>query len=43
MNTELGIHSIIRPRKPDYEHGEPHKVFENQLKQDFRVAAVNQK
>jgi len=43
MNTELGLHSIVRPKKPDFEYGEPHKVFENQLKQDFTADAVNQK
>ena len=43
MNTELGLRSVVRPKKPDYEHGKPHKVFENRLKQDFTAAAVNQK
>ena len=32
MNTELGLRSIVRPKKPGYEHGKPHKVFENKLK-----------
>ena len=31
MNTELGLHSIVRPKKPGYEQGKPHKVFENKL------------
>ena len=31
MNTELGLRSIVRPKKPGYEHGKPHKVFENKL------------
>ncbi len=43
MNTELGLHSIVRPKKPNYEHGKPHKVFENKLKQDFTADKVNQK
>jgi len=43
MNTELGLHSIVRPKKPDYERGKPHKVFENRLKQDFTADAVNQR
>lgn len=43
INTELGLHSIVRPKKPDYEHGKPHKVFENRLKQDFSADTVNQK
>ncbi len=29
MKTELVLHSIVRPKKPDYEHRKPHKVFEN--------------
>ncbi len=43
MNTELGLRSIVRPRKPDYEHAKPHKVFENKIKQDFTADTVNQK
>lgn len=43
MNTELGLRSIVRPRKPGYEHGEQHKIFENKLKQDFHAAEINQK
>lgn len=43
MNTELGLHSVVRPKKPDYKHGKPHKVFENKLKQDFTADKVNQK
>ena len=43
MNTELGLRSVVRPKKPDYEYGRPHKVFENKLKQDFTADAVNQK
>ena len=43
MNTELGLRSIVRPKKPGYEHGKPHKVFENKLKQDFTANKVNQK
>ena len=26
MNSILGLKSIVRPKKPDYEHGKPHKV-----------------
>ena len=29
MNAELGLRSIVRPQKTDYEQGKPHKVFEN--------------
>ena len=43
MNTELGLHSIVRPKKPRYEHGKPHKVFENRLKQNFHADGINQK
>ena len=43
MNTELGLHSIVRPKKPRYEHGKPHKVFENKLKQDFTADEINRK
>ena len=43
MNAELGLRSIVRPKKPDYVHGKPHKVFENKLNQDFTADMVNQK
>ena len=43
MNTELGLHSIVRPKKPDYKHGKAHKVFENKLNQDFTADKANQK
>ena len=43
MNTELGLMSVARRRKPDYQHGEAHKVFENKLNQDFRADKANQK
>ena len=42
-NKELGLRSIVRPRKPGTKPGKPHKVFENKLKQDFTADAVNQK
>lgn len=38
MNTELGLRSVVRPKKTDYEYGKPHKVFENKIKQDFKAA-----
>ena len=40
MNTELDLRSIVRPKKPGYEHGKPHKVFDNQLNQNFTVFFV---
>ena len=43
MNTKMGLHSIVRPKKPGYKHGKPHKVFENGLKQDFHADGKNQK
>lgn len=43
MNTELQLFSIVRRRKPDYKYGEPHKVFENKLNQDFEADSINQK
>lgn len=43
MNTELGLRSIVRPRKPGTKPGKPHKVFENKLDQDFTAGAPNQK
>ena len=43
MNTELGLYSIVRPKKPEYEHGKPHKVFDNKLNQDFTADEINRK
>ena len=43
MNTELGLRSIVRPKKPGTKPGKPHKVFQNRLKQDFRADRPNQK
>lgn len=39
----MGLHSIVRRKKPDYERGEVHKKFDNLLKQDFTASAINQK
>lgn len=43
INTEMGLHSIVRPKKPQTKPGEPHKIFENKLKQDFHADKPNQK
>lgn len=43
MNTELGLRSIVRPKKPEYAHGKAHKVFDNKLKQDFNADKINWK
>ena len=42
-NVEMGLRSIVRPKRPEYERGKPHRVFENRLKQDFRADHPNQK
>ena len=31
MNKEMGLYAIVRPKKPEYIHGNSHKVFENKL------------
>ena len=38
MNKELQLYSIVRKKKPNYEKGTPHKVFENLINQDFSLA-----
>ena len=43
MNTEMQLFSISRKKKPAYEHGITHKVYENKLNQDFHANAINQK
>jgi len=44
MNTEMGLHSIVRPKKPGgVKSGKPHKVFENKPDQDFHADKPNQK
>ncbi len=43
MNTELGLYAIVRRKKTNYEKGNPHKVFENLINQDFSANEINQK
>lgn len=43
MNKELKLYSIIRRKKPNYEKGNSHKVFENLINQDFSTDKINQK
>ena len=43
MNTEMGLRSIVRPKKPNYVHGKPHRIFENKIQQDFTAERPNQK
>ena len=39
MNGELGLYSIVRPKRPGTKPGKPHKVFDNKLNQDFHARA----
>ena len=39
----MQLFSISRKKKPDYEHGVAHKVYENKLNQEFDSAEINQK
>ena len=41
MNTEMGLRSIVRPKKPGARPGKPHKVFDNRLKQKFSAERAN--
>ena len=43
MNTEMGLYSLVRPKKPGYWRGKPHKIFENRLHQEFHADRANQK
>ena len=43
MNTEMKLHSIVRPKKPWTKPRKPHKIFENKLCQDFHADKPNQK
>ena len=43
MNIEMQLFSISRKKKPEYEHGVAHKVYENKLNQDFHSGEINQK
>ena len=43
MNTEMGLYSLVRPKKPGYRRGKPHKIFENRLQQEFHADRANQK
>lgn len=43
MNTEMQLFLISRKKKPMYEHGIAHKVYENKLNQNFRADEINQK
>lgn len=43
MNTELGLFSIVRRKKPDYHYAKAHKKFDNLINQDFSASKINQK
>ena len=43
MNKELNLHAIVRRKKPNYQKGTAHKVFDNLLNQDFQAEQTNQK
>lgn len=43
MNTEMGLYSLVRPKRSGYRRGKPHKVFENKLWQEFAAEKPNQK
>ena len=43
MNTEMGLYSLVRPKKPKFRRTKPHKVFENKLKQEFHADRTNHK
>ena len=43
MNTELGLMSVIRRKRPEYRRGQAHKVFPNLLEQDFACDEINTK
>ena len=43
MNIEMQLFSISRKKKPKYEHGVAHKIYENKLNQNFHSDEINQK
>ena len=43
MNTEMGLRSVVRRKKPEYVHGKPHRIFGNKLLKDFTAEKPNQK
>lgn len=43
MNVELGLRSIVRPKKPDYKRGKQHQLFDNLIKQNFKTDKINHK
>ena len=43
MNKELKLYSVVRRKKPNYEKGNTHKIFENLINRDFSSDKINQK
>ena len=43
MNTEMVLRSVVRPKNPNYVHGKPHRIFENNIQQNFTAERPNQK
>lgn len=43
MNTEMRLYSLVRPKKPGFRRGKPHKIFENRLQQEFHADRANHK
>ena len=40
---QLGLKSIVRPKRPEYLRGKAHRVFPNLLEQDFSCEEINTK
>ena len=43
MNKELKLYSVVRRKKPNYEKGTSHKIFDNLINRDFSAEKINQK
>ena len=39
----MRLYSLVRPKKPGYRRGKPHKVFENRLQREFHADRPNHK
>ena len=43
MNKELKLYSVVRRKKPNYEKGTSHKIFDNLINRVFSAEKINQK
>ncbi len=43
INTEMGLRSVVRPKKLNYVQDKPHRIFENKIQQNFTAERPNQK